>query len=88
MAPPNAAACSAPARGQWWWCGLFLVEEQASGGAVVRQRTYNCASGASAKLVPLTVGRGHRRDGERALRRLLEDLAERLRCDTRMLPRE
>ncbi|NJC74223.1 hypothetical protein HC031_31590 [Planosporangium thailandense] len=74
------------ARGQWWWCGRFQVEEGTSGDTVVRQRTFNCASGVGAKLVPFTVGRGHRRDGEKALRRLLKDLSERLDCETWMLP--
>ena len=61
------------ARGQCWWGDRFQVEEGRSGDTVVRQRTFNCASGVGAKLVPFTAGRGHRRRGERALRCLLED---------------
>jgi hypothetical protein len=74
------------ARGEWWWCGRFHVEQDMSGNTEVRQRTFNCASGPAGKLVPFTVGRGHREAGERALRRLLEDLSQRLGCKAWMLP--
>jgi hypothetical protein len=52
---------------------------------VATQRTYNCGTGPAAGLVPLTVGRGHRQRGRRALRRVLDDLAGRLECDARLL---
>jgi hypothetical protein len=74
------------ARGQWWWCGRFQVEGDGSGDTLVRQRTFNCASGMGARLVPFTVGRGHRRAGETALRGLLEHLSQRLGCKVWMLP--
>ena len=74
------------ARGQWWWCRRFEIGTDASGDTLVRQRTFNCASGRTAALVPFTVGRGHRRAGEAALRGLLEHLSQRLGCKAWMLP--
>src|SRR4051794_17145672 len=74
------------ASGQWWYCGRITVEEGASGETVVRRRTFNRATGLGGKLVPFTVGRGHRRHGELALRDLLDDLSQRLGCKAWMLP--
>ncbi|MEV6930257.1 hypothetical protein AB0M46_38045 [Dactylosporangium sp. NPDC051485] len=74
------------ARGEWWWCGRFHVEADTSGNTVVRQQTFNCASGLSGKLVPFTVGRGHKQAGEQALLRLLDDLSQRLNCKAWMQP--
>ncbi|MEV5746488.1 hypothetical protein AB0L00_01605 [Actinoallomurus sp. NPDC052308] len=72
------------ARGQWWWCGRFQVAEHAE-GTLVTQQTFNCATGPVARLVPLTVGRGHRANGRGALLRVLEELADRLHCAARPL---
>lgn len=72
------------ARGQWWWCGRFQVEEH-SDGTLIRQRTYNCGTGPAARLVPLTIGRGHRQRGRDALQRVLNALAGHLDCDVRLL---
>jgi hypothetical protein len=74
------------ARGEWWWCGRFQVSDGMSGNTEVRQQTFNCASGPAGKLVPFTVGRGHREAGEKALRRLLDDLSQRLDCAAWTLP--
>jgi hypothetical protein len=72
------------ARGQWWWCGRFQVEKHPE-GTLLRQQTFNCATGPVGRLVPLTVGRGHREHGRLGLRRVLDDLADRLHCPTRIL---
>lgn len=74
------------ARGEWWWCGRFSVAEDGSGHTVVCRQTFNCAAGPVGRLVPFTIGRGHRRAGARALRRLLDDLGRRLDCETWLLP--
>lgn len=73
------------ARGEWWWCVRLQVEPHPD-GTLVRRSAYNRATGAAARLVPYTVGRGHRRQGREALLRLLDDLSARLGCDTRPLP--
>ncbi|MGW4587945.1 hypothetical protein ACWEKJ_11520 [Amycolatopsis thermoflava] len=70
------------ARGQWWWCGRVEVHEHAAGARVV-YRTYNVATGLGARLVPVTVARGHR--GAGPLRALLAELGERLGCRTELL---
>jgi hypothetical protein len=82
----NHDAGWAQARGEWWWCSRFHVKDGTSGHTEVRQQTFNCASGPAGKLVPFTVGRGHREAGKKALRRLLDDLSQRLGCDAWMLP--
>jgi hypothetical protein len=74
------------ARGEWWWCGRFQVEEDTPGNTVVRQQTFNCAPGPAGRLVPFTVGRGHRQAGEKSLCRLLDELSRRLGCEARLLP--
>ena len=50
------------ARGQWWWCGRFTAASHDE-GTLVTYGTYNLATGAVARLVPWTVGRGHRERG-------------------------
>ncbi|GLY89207.1 hypothetical protein [Actinoallomurus iriomotensis] len=73
------------AHGEWWWCVRLQVEPHPD-GALVRRSAYNRATGAAGRLVPYTVGRGHRRQGHAALLGLLDDLGSRLGCDTRLLP--
>jgi hypothetical protein len=72
------------ARGQWWWCGRFEVREDPAGARVVH-RTYNLARGLSGRLVPFTVGRGHRGRGRDALRKVLDELGTELSCKTELL---
>ncbi|TVT14454.1 hypothetical protein LWP59_03450 [Amycolatopsis acidiphila] len=72
------------ARGQWWWCGRFEVRDDPAGARIV-YRTYNLARGVSGRLVPFTVGRGHRRGGREALRKVLEELGDQFSCETELL---
>ena len=80
----DEAAGWVQATGQRWWCRRFEVREDPA-GARVEQRTYNLASGIVGRLVPFTVGHGHRRRGRASLQRLLDDLGRRLSCDTEMV---
>jgi hypothetical protein len=73
------------ARGQWWWCGAFQLAAHPD-GTLVTQRTYNLATGPAARLVPFTVGRGHRSTGLGGLRHVLDACATRLRTRARVLP--
>ncbi|MBO2455696.1 hypothetical protein J4573_52080 [Actinomadura barringtoniae] len=63
------------ARGQWWWCGRFQVEEHPE-GALIRQQTFNLATGLTSRLVPFTVGRSHRDNGRSVFTHVLERLTE------------
>lgn len=81
----DEAAGWVQASGQWWWCGRYEVQPDPAGARVVR-RTYNMASGITGRLVPYTVGLGHRRRGRDSLRQVLDELGRRLSCETELLP--
>jgi hypothetical protein len=73
------------ARGEWWWCTRLQTEPHLD-GTLLRWSTYNRASGVAGRLVPFTVGRGHRGRGRASLLEVLDDLSRRLGCETRPLP--
>lgn len=73
------------ARGQWWWCARYHIAALPD-GTLITLSTYNRATGLSGALVPFTIARHHRRDGRRGLQRLLDDLTERHRWRTSLLP--
>ena len=72
------------ARGEWWWRTRLQAEPHPD-GTLLRWSTYNRASGAAGRLVPFTVGRGHRARSRASLLGMLDALSTRLGCETRPL---